>query len=75
MITTATVLILLVVVLLLVSAWMRISLKEADRRIELNLWMTVHRVALRHGIVIPDGMTLDEAGTYVEQRIDAARKG
>ena len=58
------------VIFLGLSTYVR-SRKE-DRAIDQRLWMTVHRVAMRHGIVIPEGMSLDEAGTYVEQMIDAA---
>lgn len=56
------------------GVWLRMRSREMQRKTELKLWMTVHRVAMRHGIVIPEGMSLDEAGTYVEQMIDAARK-
>ena len=53
-----------------VSVWMWIKNKQAEKRVELCLWMTVHRVAFRHGIDLPEGMSLDEAGTYVEQQIE-----
>ena len=53
-----------------VHVWMWIKNKQAEKSVELCLWMTVHRVAFRHGIYLPEGLSLDEAGTYVEQQIE-----
>lgn len=51
---------------------MRIRTRKMEKRAELHLWLTVHRVALRHGIHVPEGLSLAEAGTYVEDMIESA---
>ena len=73
MLTDTETLALLLLTLLLIVAWTRIRSKELERETKWKLCMTVHRVALRHGITLPEGLSLAEAGAYVEQMVEAGQ--
>lgn len=55
------------------AAWKWIKIKQLDKNTEQRLWLVVRRVAYHHNIVLPDGISLDDAGTYVEQQLDDRR--